>query len=222
MEGRHKLYDLTLGLFVAVLLISNIASTKIVSIGPFTFDGGTLLFPIVYIFGDVVTEVYGFKGSRRIIWTGFFALFLMSIVIWIVGLIPPAPGWNLQGAYESILMFAPRIAIASMIAYCLGEFTNSYILSRMKNLTKGRHLWARTIGSTVLGEFVDTVVFCMLAFWGVVPGQLLLTIIISNYVFKVLFEVLATPLTYKVVSYYKETEGVDVYDDEYKIFRMKN
>ena len=222
MSNSFKLYDLTLGLFIAVLIISNIVSTKIIEIGPFTFDGGTLLFPIVYIFGDVITEVYGFKGSRRIIWTGFFALALMSAIIWIVGLIPPAQGWNLQEAYKNILMTAPRIAIASMIAFWFGEFINSYVLAKMKVWTKGSHLWTRTIGSTIFGELIDTLLFCTIAFVGVLPNELLISIIISNYIFKVLYEILATPLTYAVIRYYKKTEEIDVYDTkDFNPFKFK-
>lgn len=218
MEKRYRLYDITLGLFVAVLIISNIVSTKITMVGPFTFDGGTLLFPIVYIFGDVVTEVYGFKGSRRIIWTGFCSLALMSFVIWLIGVIPAASGWTLQKEYQDILMLAPRIAIASMIAYWLGEFSNSYILSKMKTWTQGRYLWTRTIGSTVVGELIDSMVFCLIAFTGVLPTQLLITVIVSNYIFKVAYEIIATPVTYAVVRFYKKVENEDVYDKEYKIF----
>lgn len=218
---NYKLYDITLGLFVAVLIISNIASTKIIALGPFTFDGGTILFPIVYIFGDVITEVYGFKGSRRIIWTGFFSLLLMSVIFWIVGAIPAAKDWNLQESYNAILMTAPRIAVASMIAYWLGEFTNSFILAKMKVWTNGKYLWTRTIGSTVFGELIDTLVFCFIAFAGVLPSGLLVSVIISNYIFKVSYEVIATPLTYAVVGIYKKTEGIDVYDtDDFNPFKV--
>lgn len=212
MNNNYKLYDITLGLFVAVLIISNIVSTKIVAVGPFTFDGGTILFPIVYIFGDVVTEVYGFKGSRRIIWTGFFSLALMSLIVWLVGIIPPAKDWNMEEAYNSILMTAPRIAIASMIAYWLGEFTNSFILAKMKVWTNGKHLWMRTIGSTIFGELIDCLVFCTVAFAGILPIGLLISVIMSNYIFKVCYEVIATPVTYAVVGFYKKKEGIDVYD----------
>ena len=221
MDRKLKLYDLTLGLFIAVLLISNIASTKIIDIGPFTFDGGTILFPIIYIFDDVLTEVYGFGGSRRIIWSGFFALILMSAVFWIVGMIPPAHGWELQSAYQSILMATPRIALASMVAYFAGEFTNSFILSKMKVWTEGKHLWSRTIGSTIFGEFIDTIIFCTIAFMGVLPNALLVTVMISNYVFKVLYEVVATPITYAVIGAYKKVEGIDTFDTEYKVFKLE-
>jgi len=212
MNKNYKLYDLTMGLFVAILIISNIVSTKIVAIGPFTFDGGTILFPIVYIFGDVITEVYGFKGSRRIIWVGFFSLALMSLITWIVGVMPSAGGWNLQESYNNILMTAPRIAIASMIAYWFGEFTNSFVLAKMKVWTKGRYLWTRTVGSTIFGELIDTLMFCTIAFVGLLPNSLLVTVIISNYIFKVCYEVIATPITYSVVHFYKKTEEIDVYD----------
>jgi len=211
---RFRYFDIILGLFVAVLLISNVASTKILQFGPFTFDGGTLLFPIVYIFGDILTEVYGYKRSRRVIWTGFFAALLMSAVFMLVGKLPAATDWVNQDAYDKILGLTPRIVIASLIAYFAGEFSNSYTLAKMKIFTKGKHLWSRTIGSTVLGEGIDTVLFVLIAFAGVLPASLLLTIIISNYIFKVGLETLATPITYYVVNKLKKKEGVDVYDEK--------
>ena len=221
MNRNYKLYDFTLGLFIATLIISNIASTKALILGPFTFDGGTILFPIVYIFGDVLTEVYGFKGARRIIWLGFFALILMSVTLWIVGKLPPSPDWPFQQAYESVLMNTPRIVLASMIAFWFGSFFNSYILSKMKNLTKGKYLWTRTIGSTIVGELVDTLLFCTIAFYGVWSNDLLFKVIISNYIFKILYETIATPITYKVISLFKKTENEDVYDKEYKVFSLE-
>jgi len=212
----YKYFDLILGLFVAVLLISNIASTKIVQFGPFEFDGGTLLFPLAYIFGDILTEVYGFKRSRRVIWIGFFGALLMSAVLMFVGWLPAASGWENQEAYQKILGLTPRIVIASLIAYFAGEFSNSVILAKMKVWTKGKKLWARTIGSTIIGEGLDTVLFVMIAFWGVLPTELILTIIISNYIFKTGLEVVLTPLTYKVVGFLKNREQVDYYDDKTK------
>lgn len=209
---RYKCYDIILGLFVAVLLISNVASSKILELGPFTFDGGTILFPISYIFGDILTEVYGYRNSRRVIWTGFFAAFLMSITFIVVGKLPPAPGWANQDAYDKILGLTPRIVAASLLAYFSGEFSNSYTLAKMKIWTGGRWLWTRTIGSTVVGEGVDTLLFVMIAFYGILPGNLLLTVIISNYVFKVGFEAAFTPLTYLVVGFLKRVEGLDTYD----------
>lgn len=204
--------EIITGVFVAVVIISNIASTKILILGPFTFDGGTLLFPVSYIFGDVLTEVYGYKASRRVIWTGFLSCLGLSFVLWIVGVLPPAEDWHNQEAYRKILMVTPRIAVASLVAFSAGEFSNSYILAKMKIWTKGKYLWTRTIGSTVVGEGVDTALFCLIAFAGLLPGSLLGAVIISNYVFKVGIEVLATPVTYKVVGFLKKHEEIDVYD----------
>ena len=207
-----RYFEIITGLFVAVVLISSVASTKILLLGPFTFDGGTLLFPVSYIFGDVLTEVYGFKASRRVIWTGFGSALLMSVVFIVVGALPPAEGWNNQEAYKVILLYTPRIVIASLIAYFAGEFANSATLAKMKLLTKGRFLWTRTIGSTLVGEGIDTLLFCMIAFYGMLPGSLLWAVILSNYIFKCGFEIVATPLTYVVVGFLKRKEGVDVYD----------
>ncbi len=209
---KFKYFDIILGLFVAVLLISNVASTKILNFGPFTFDGGTILFPIIYIFGDVLTEVYGYKAARRVIWTGFLSALLMSVVFIIVGKLPAAADWVNQDAYDKILGLTPRIVVASLLAYFAGEFSNSVTLAKMKLWTKGRYLWSRTIGSTIIGEGIDTVLFVVIAFAGVLPASLLISIIISNYIFKVGFETIATPFTYFVVSKLKREERVDAYD----------
>ena len=198
--------------FVSVLLISNVASTKIVDLKWFTFDGGTLLFPLSYIFGDILTEVYGYKNSRSVIWMGFFMALLMSIIFIVVGKLPAASGWNNQMAYDAILGLTPRIVCASLIAYFFGEFSNSFILAKMKILTKGKWLWTRTIGSTVVGELVDSALFIMIAFFGILPGSLLLTLIISNYLFKTAVEILFTPITYKVIKFLKIKESEDYYD----------
>lgn len=213
-SGRRSFlyFDIILGLFVAVLLISNIASTKILMLWKFTFDGGTLLFPLSYIFGDILTEVYGYKRSRRVIWTGFLCALLMSVVLIVVRFLPPASDWGFQDAYVQILGLAPRIVAASLIAYLAGEFSNSYILAKMKIWTKGRFLWMRTIGSTLVGEFIDTGLFCMIAFYGVLPTSLLIAVVISNYIFKCGVEVLFTPITYKVVRFLKKKENEDYYD----------
>jgi queuosine precursor transporter len=213
MNSRHyRYFDIIVAAFVAVLIISNIASTKILACWKFTFDGGTILFPLSYIFGDVLTEVYGYKRSRRVIWLGFFSAILMSLVFYIVQLLPPAAGWPNQKAYESILGFVPRIVIASLIAYFAGEFSNSVILSRLKIFTKGRFLWIRTIGSTLVGEGFDTVIFCAIAFYGAIPGNVLWTVIVSNYIFKCSVEILFTPFTYLIVGFLKRKENEDVYD----------
>ncbi len=211
---RYKYFDIILGLFVAVLLISNIVSTKIVGLGWLSFDGGTLLFPLAYIFGDVLTEVYGYRAARRVIWTGFVSALLLSMTILVIGKLPAAADWNNQAAYDAILGLTPRIIAASLIAYFAGEFLNSYTLAKMKIKTQGRWLWTRTIGSTIVGEGIDTLLFVVIAFWGVLPTSLLVTVLMSNYVFKVGLEVVLTPLTYRVVSFLKRREQVDVYDTD--------
>ena len=209
---QYKYFDIILGLFVAVLLISNIASTKIIQVWKFTFDGGTILFPLSYIFGDILTEVYGYRKARKAIWVGFFSAFLMSVILWVVGILKPAQGWDLQNAYLAILGQAPRIVGASLIAYFAGEFINSFILAKLKIATKGRWLWTRTIGSTIAGEMIDTLLFCFIAFYGLYPNKLLFSIIISNYIFKVGLEAVLTPATYKIVGFLKRRENEDYYD----------
>lgn len=208
----YRFFDVLVALFVAVLLISNIASTKILTLWKFTFDGGTLLFPLSYIFGDILTEVYGFRRSRRVIWLGFFSALLMSLVLFIVQMLPPAGDWPNQKAYETILGFVPRIVMASLLAYFAGEFSNSIILSRLKIATKGKYLWTRTIGSTLIGEGIDTFIFCLVAFYGVLPSSLFWAVVISNYIFKCAVEISFTPITYLVVSILKRKENSDVYD----------
>jgi hypothetical protein len=212
MQKNYKYLGTISVFFVSVLLISNVASTKIVDLKWFTFDGGTLLFPLSYIFGDILTEVYGYKNSRSVIWLGFFMALLMSIIFIIVGKLPSASGWNNQAAYDAILGLTPRIVCASLIAYFFGEFSNSFVLAKMKIWTKGKWLWTRTIGSTIVGEFVDSTIFIIIAFSGILPGSLLLTLIISNYLFKTAVEILFTPLTYKVVKFLKTKESEDYYD----------
>lgn len=212
MDKNYKYLTAISVFFVSILLISNIASTKIVDLGWFTFDAGTLLFPLSYIFGDILTEVYGYKRSRSVIWLGFFMALMMSLIFIIVGKLPAAADWNNQAAYNTILGLTPRIVVASLIAYFCGAFSNSYILAKMKILTRGKWLWTRTIGSTVVGEFVDSILFILIAFYGVLPDSLLVTIIISNYIFKTAVEVLFTPVTYKIVSFLKKREMEDYYD----------
>ncbi|MHB1294479.1 MAG: queuosine precursor transporter [Anaerolineae bacterium] len=208
----YRYYDLVMAAFVAVLLVSNVASTKILDLGPFTFDGGTILFPVSYIFGDVLTEVYGYAGSRRVIWTGFVAAASMAGVFALVGALPPAEGWENQEAYRTILGTTPRIVLGSLVAYFVGSFTNAWVMARMKILTRGRWLWMRTIASTLAGEALDTLIFVFIAFYGVYPGSLLVAIIVSNYVFKCALEAVITPLTYRVVNGLKRAEHEDYYD----------
>lgn len=209
-EFRH--FTAIAVVFTAILLISNVASSKILKLGPFDFDGGTILFPLSYIFGDVLTEVYGYKRTRKIIWLGLLMNVLMAVVFMIVAWLPPSFEWPNQDAYTAILGWTPRIVLASVIAYFAGEFSNSYILAKIKIWMNGRRLWMRTIASTVVGEGFDTIIFVMIAFYGVLPPGLLLAVIVSNYIFKVGVEVIFTPLTYLVVGYLKRSEGVDVYD----------
>lgn len=209
-----KYYDIVLGIFIAVLLISNVSSAKIIQLGPFNFDGGTILFPLAYIFGDILTDVYGYKKSRRIIWLGFFANLLMAVIFILVGKLPAATGWENQAAYQLILGWVPRIVLASLIAYWAGSFSNSYILAKIKILTQGKWLFIRTIGSTIIGQAVDTLLFCLIAFWGQIPIDLLWMVIISNYIFKVSIEIIFTPLTYWVVNVLKKKEGIDTYDNQ--------
>jgi hypothetical protein len=215
-QRTYRHLDSITALFVAVLLISNVASSaKIVTILNsrfLTFDGGTLLFPLSYIFGDILTEVYGYGRSRKVIWLGFFSAFLMSVTFFVVGKIPGASDWGNQEAYDKILGLTPRIVVASLIAYFSGEFSNSYILAKMKILTRGRWLWTRTIGSTLVGELVDTLLFVSIAFWGAMPANLFVSIVVSNYLFKCGVEILFTPLTYAIVGWLKRTEHEDHYD----------
>jgi len=221
----YRYYDLIMVVFVAVLLISNIASSaKIVdwgvSIGPLplAFDAGTLLFPISYIFGDILTEVYGYRRSRRVIWAGFGAAAVMAGILWLVGRMPGEAQWQQyagRDAYNAILggFTSGGIILASLAAYLVGEFSNSFILAKMKIATRGRWLWTRTIGSTLVGEYLDTVIFINIAcLFGVFPWSIALTLIVSNYIFKVGIEVLMTPATYRVVAALKRAEQEDYYD----------
>ncbi len=210
----YKHLDLVTASLVAVLIISNIAATKIIQIGPLAFDGGTFLFPLSYIFGDILTEVYGYKSSRRVIWTGFFWLMITALTLALVDRLPAAADWPLQDSFSAILGQTPRIVIASLCGYLAGEFCNSYVLAKMKLMTQGRYLWSRTIGSTLIGQIVDTLVFTLIAFAGVLTNDLLLTAIVSGYVFKVLIEVCFTPLTYRMVGWLKQVEQEDYYDTD--------
>ncbi len=212
LATHYRYLDVITALFVAILLISNVASSKITTFGPFTLDAGTILFPLAYVFGDILTEVYGFARARRVIWIGFACNILMAAVFMTVSVLPPAADWPNQKAYEAILGLTPRIVLASMIAYFAGEFLNSFVLAKLKLKTKGKYLWMRTIGSTLVGQLFDTALFIGIAFWGVLPAPLLISIFISNYIFKVGIEVLLTPVTYAIVNKLKKTEHEDYYD----------
>lgn len=210
----YKHLDFVTASLVAVLIVSNIAATKIIQVGPLAFDGGTFLFPLSYIFGDILTEVYGYKSSRRVIWTGFFWLFVTALTLAIVDGATPAGDYPLQDSFHAILGQTPRIVIASLCGFLAGEFTNSFVLAKMKLRTQGRQLWSRTIGSTLVGQMVDTVVFSTIAFAGTLPNDLLITVIWSGYLFKVAIEVIFTPLTYRIVNWLKQVEDEDYYDVE--------
>lgn len=202
---------LTLG-FVVVLLVSNLVSSKICQIGPFSVSGAQLLFPVTYICGDIFTEVYGYAASRRAVWMGFFGMGLLAVMGQVAVALPPAPGWHDQEAFRTVFGLVPRFAIASLVAYWTGDFMNNYTLAKLKLLTNGRFLWTRTIGSTITGQFVDSVVFILIGFWGVQTPLGMLAMIGASYLFKVVYEILATPITYLVVSYLKRVEGVDIFD----------
>ncbi|MDP1694207.1 MAG: queuosine precursor transporter [Candidatus Woesearchaeota archaeon] len=207
-----RYFSIISSIFVAVLMVSNTIATKLFSLGPFIFTGAIFVFPISYIFGDILVEVYGYSHSRKIIWTGFFALISMSIIYWLVGLLPPAPGWENQEAYVAILGVVPRIVIASIIGFWVGEFSNAFVFAKLKVLTSGKHLWTRTIGSTIVGQGVDTTLFTFIGFFGIIPNRVLVAAILSGYIFKVVYEAVATPLTYKIVGFLKKREGIDHFD----------
>ena len=220
MRKGYRYFDLVMAIFVAVLLISNVASAaKIVNLGlpVLTFDAGTLLFPISYVFGDVLVEVYGYRRSRRVIWIGFACAVLLSLTLAVVRWLPGDAQWVAEvgpDAFDGVLgtLASGRIILGSLVAYFAGEFSNAYIMARMKVLTQGRWLWTRTIASTLVGELVDTMLFVCIAFLGVWSLDLVIKIIISNYLFKTGFEALVTPLTYLVVNTLKRVENEDYYD----------
>ena len=217
-QRTYKYYDFILGAFVCVLLCANligpakVATVNLPLLGDFTFGAGVLFFPISYVFGDILTEVYGYARARRVIWSGLTALVFASIMATVVVKLPPAAAWRGQEAYESIFGQTPRIVLASITAFFCGEFANSYTLAKMKIWTNGNALWSRLIGSTVVGEGVDSLIFYPAAFLFVWDTKLVVTVMTSNYVLKVLWEVIATPLTYRVVAALKRAESEDYYD----------
>jgi queuosine precursor transporter len=209
----YRYYDLVMAAFVTVLLCANlIGASKIARAFGFTFGAGVLFFPISYVFGDVLTEVYGYARARKVVWAGFGALVFASVMSAIVLAFPPAPGWPHQAAFETVFGGTPRIAGASLVAYFAGEFTNSFVLAKMKIATGGRFLWARTIGSTIAGELVDSAIFYPLAFLGIWSGAQVMAVMISNYAIKVAWEAVMTPVTYRVVAFLKRAEDEDYYD----------
>ena len=219
LKGRDfEYYDFVMAAFVAILLLSNvlgagkIASIDVPGLGPWPFGAGILFFPLAYVIGDVLTEVYGYARARRCIWAGFAGLLFMAMMSWVVVALPPHPGWNGQAAYESVFGQVPRIVFASICAFWAGEFVNSFVLARMKIWTQGRLLWTRTIGSTLVGQGLDSLIFYPLAFLGVLDGATVLKLMLTQWVLKVAWEALLTPVTYGVVGWLKRREGVDVFD----------
>jgi queuosine precursor transporter len=215
VSGRQfRYYDFVMAAFVAILLLSNlIGAAKLADVGGYIFGAGILFFPLGYVIGDVLTEVYGYARARRVIWVGFVALLFMAFMSWVVVALPPASGWEGQAAYESVFGQVWRIVFASITAFWAGEFVNSYVMARMKIWTGGNHLWSRTIGSTVVGQGVDSLIFYPLAFWGVWSNTQVITVMITNWLLKVGWEVVLTPVTYAVVGWLKRKEGVDIFDE---------
>lgn len=241
MQKQYRFFDVIMALFVAVLLLSNLlSSAKIIdlnaSIGsiPLIFDAGTLVFPVSYIFGDVLTEVYGYRRSRRVIWMGFIAVAMMAGFVWLAGVLPGEPAWVAdanfgadvvpgQAAYDTILGGISGLVVASLVAYFVGEFSNSYVLARMKVATKGRWVWMRTIGSTLVGQAVDTATFIIIAtLLGVFSIEAFWGLVITNYILKVGIEVLMTPITLQVIRTLKAVENEDYYDyhTDFNPFRL--
>lgn len=219
---HFRYYDLVMAAFVTILLLSNLIGASKPSyvtlplIGQWSFGAGVLFFPVSYIIGDILTEVYGYARARRVIWTGFAALLFMAFMAWVVVQLPPAAGWPGQEAYEFVFGNSWRIVLASMVAFWAGEFANSYVLAKMKIWTAGRHLWMRTIGSTVVGQGLDSLIFYPLAFWGLAgwPVELLWQVVLSQWAIKTAWEALLTPVTYSAVGALKRAEQVDLYDTE--------
>jgi len=217
----YRWFPFVTAVFVTTLIISNIIAVKLVNIGGLFLPAAVILFPVAYIFGDILTEVYGFARARQVIWTGFVCNLLAVIAIWIGGQLPAAPFWSAgafsspesaQQAYQAILGFTPRLLLASFTAYLIGEFLNSIVLAKLKVRTEGRFLWLRTISSTIVGEGADSAVFITIAFAGIIPGGGLVNAILSQWTFKVVYETLATPLTYLIVNTLKRVENEDYFD----------
>ena len=212
--GHFRYYDFVMAAFSVVLVLSNVVgAAKVATLGGLTFGAGILFFPLSYVLGDVLTEIYGYARARRVIWAGFGATAFAAVMCWVIVVMPPAPGWKGQEVYEAAFGQVWRIVGASVIAFWAGEFVNSYVLARMKILTAGKHLWSRTIGSTVFGQGVDSLIFYPLAYLGVWTTEQVVTVMVTNWGLKVLWEVVLTPVTYAVVGFLKRREGVDVFDE---------
>ena len=212
-HARFRYFDLVMAAFVVVLVLSNvIGAAKLSTVAGFTFGAGILFFPLSYVIGDVLTEVYGYARARRVIWAGFAALVFMAVMSFVVVALPPSDSWTGQAAYEQIFGQVPRIVLASITAFWAGEFVNSYVMAKMKIWTQGKALWARTIGSTVVGQGVDSLLFYPIAFLGVWETSDVVLVMVTNWALKVGWEALLTPVTYRVVGFLKSREGVDIFD----------
>ncbi len=212
-----RYFDFVMAAFVAILLLSNvIGAAKLATLWGYTFGAGILFFPLGYVIGDVLTEVYGYARARRCIWAGFAALIFMAFMSWVVVSLPPAAGWTNQPAYDAVFGQVPRIVFASVVAFWAGEFVNSIVLAKLKVLTQGKYLWMRTISSTVFGQGIDSLLFYPLAFWGANgwSNDAVVTVMVTNWGLKVLWEVVLTPVTYAVVGFLKRKEGVDIFDEQ--------
>jgi uncharacterized integral membrane protein (TIGR00697 family) len=210
---NYKYYDLIMASFVTVLLCSNLIGVgKVATVWGQTFGAGVLFFPLSYVFGDVLTEVYGYARARKVVWAGFAAMIFDSLMSWVIVQLPPAEGWKNQEAYAMIFGQTPRIVAASLLAFWVGEFANSFTLAKLKLATEGKHLWLRTIGSTIVGEGIDSLIFFPAAFWGVWPNELVWQVTLSNYVIKVGWEAVLTPVTYQIVGFLKRAEKEDYFD----------
>jgi queuosine precursor transporter len=210
--GYSNAFVVVVALFVTALITANITAVKLIGVFGLVLPAAVVVFPLSYICGDVLTEVYGYRVARRVIWLGFLCNLLAVAAIYLGGILPAAPFWQGQEAFETILGYTPRLLAASFLAYLVGEFANSYVLARMKVATDGRWLWSRTLGSTLVGQGLDSLVFIVLAFAGNIPTSVMLAAVVTQWIFKSAYEVLATPLTYLVVNRLKRAEGLDVYD----------
>lgn len=220
-KKNYRYYDVILAFFAAMLLISNLGATKLIAIGPIITDGGAILFPLIYIFSDVLTEVYGYKYARRAIWTGFGVMLLAALAFTIVRFMPAAEFYTDQKAFEAVLGFFPRIVLASLTAYLVGSFINSYILAKLKVKMGGKKLWVRLIGSTFVGEFFDTLIFTTVAFAGILTAFDFVKFVLIGWLFKTGVEIVLLPVTYRVIAVLKKREGVDTYDKKTNFTPLK-
>lgn len=219
LAGRQlRYYDFAMAAFAVILICSNLigagkpAQVTVPIFGTVTFGAGILFFPLGYVLGDILTEVYGYARARRVVWVGFAASIFAAGMAFVVVKLPPSPDWAGQAALAEVFGQVPRIFLASILAFWAGEMANAFVLARMKVMTGGKYLWTRTIGSTVVGQGVDSLIFYPLAFFGVWETRLVVTVLVSNYLLKVLWEIILTPVTYRVVAFFKRAEGLDVFD----------